>query len=191
MIATPGAFARSGLLLLLAVLLQISVVTQTSLFGGHADLIPLFVGAVALYAGSLSGAAAGFAAGLLLDLALGANVGAASLVLTTVGYGVGRYRESRDPANSLLPLPVGAAATTGYLVAYGLVNFMLDVGASVSPLVFRDMLVTILLNVLISLPVFFVIRRVLRPVLIADPLDRPRRARRRETGPIGLRGLEV
>ena len=86
---------------------------------------------------------------------------------------------------------MAAAATFGYVVAYGAMNFMLDVGAEVSPLVFREMVVTVLLNVLIALPVFFIIRRVLRPVLLADPLDRPRRPRRREAGPLGLRGLEV
>lgn len=191
MIPTGGAFLRLGLLVLFVVLVQISVVTQTSVFGAHADLVPLLVAAVGLYAGSQAGAGAGFATGLLLDLATGLNVGVSSLVLTTVGYGVGRYRESRDPANSLLPLPVAAAATAVHLLAYGAVNFMLDVGAQVSPLVLRDMLVTIVLNVLLALPVFFIVRRVLRPVLVADPLDRPRRARRREAGPIGLRGLEV
>ena len=68
----------------------------------------LTVAAVAYYAGSVSGCATGFAAGFLLDLASGATMGASSLVLTAVGYGVGRFRELRDPSHGLMPAPVGA-----------------------------------------------------------------------------------
>jgi hypothetical protein len=70
---------------------------------------------------------------------------------------------------------------------------MLDVGARVSPLVFRDMVVTVLLNALLALPVFAGCRRVLRPSLRVDPVEvRHRRQQEpRETGPLGLRGIEV
>ena len=114
----------------------------------------LAVAAVAYYGGSVSGCATGFAAGFLLDLASGATMGVSSLVLTAVGYGVGRFREIRDPSHGLLPMAVGAAATGGFVVAFAAVSFMLDVGASVSPLVIRDAIVTTLLNALLALPVF-------------------------------------
>ena len=45
-------------------------------------------------------------------------MGVSSLVLTAVGYGVGRFREVRDPSHGLLPLAVGAAATGGFMVAF-------------------------------------------------------------------------
>jgi rod shape-determining protein MreD len=190
--ATPGAFVRVGLLLLLAVVLQLSVVGQIPILGGYADLVPLAVAGVAYYAGSVSGAATGFAAGVLLDLATGATMGASSLVLTAVGYGVGRFREVRDPAHGLLPIPVGAAATLGWVTAFAAVSFMLDISATVSPLVIRDMLVTTLLNALLAPPVFALWRRVLRPSLAVDPFELRRRRRGpRETGPLGLRGLEI
>lgn len=192
MILGPGALLRVGLLLFLAVILQLSAVSQISVVGGHADLLPLVVAAVAFYAGSVSGAATGFAAGVLLDLAAGQTMGASSLVLTAVGYGVGRFREVRDPAHGLLPIPVGAAATAGWVTAFAAVSFMLDVGTEVSALVFRDMLVTTLLGSLLALPVFAGCRRVVRPSLAVDPLESRRRRRGpRETGPLGLRGLEV
>ena len=192
MIVSAGAFARAGLLLLGAVVLQLSAVGQMGVLGGYADLVPLVVAAVAYYGGSVTGSAVGFAAGVLLDLATGATMGASSLVLTAVGYGVGRFREVRDPAHGLLPLAVGAAATAGWVTAFAAVSFMLDIGATVSPLVIRDMLVTTLLNALIALPVFALCRRVLRPVLAVDPYEVRRRRRTvREAGPLGLRGLEV
>jgi rod shape-determining protein MreD len=191
-IASPATVLRIFALLLLGLVLQLSAVSQLGVLGGHADLIPLVVAAVAYYGGSIAGAASGFAMGVLVDLAAGSTMGASSLVLTAVGYGVGRYREVRDPAHGLLPIPVGAAATAGWVTAFAAVSFMLDVGATVSPVVIRDMILTVLLNALLALPVFAGCRRVLRPSLVVDPSDiRRRRRPPRETGPLGLRGLEV
>ena len=192
MILSPGAFLRTALLLLLAVVLQLSFFSQMGFFGGHFDVVVLVVAAVSYYAGSVSGCAVGFCAGLLLDLASGATMGVSSLILTAVGYGVGRFRELRDPSHGLLPVVVGALATGAFVVAFAAVSFMLEVGATVSLLVLRDMIVTVLLNALLALPVFVGVRRLLRPVLSVDPLEVSRRRRGpREAGPLGLRGLEV
>jgi rod shape-determining protein MreD len=188
----PGAFVRTGLLVLLAVVLQVSGFSQMRLLGGYIDLIPLVVAAAAIYSGSVAGSVVGFCTGLLIDLALGQNLGATSLVLTALGYGVGRYRDLRDPAHGLMPIPVAAAATLGYLAAVAAVSFMLEIGASVSPLVAREAIITVLLNVAVALPFFALVRRVLRPVLVVDPAARMRRrADPIESGPLGLRGLEV
>ena len=192
MSATPGAFLRCGALALVAVILQVSGLGSGRVLGAYVDLVPLVVAAVAIYAGSIPGASMGFATGLLLDLLVGQTMGASSLVLTAVGYGAGRYREVRDPAHGLMPIPVGAVATFAWVLAYAAVSFMLDVGATVSWLVVREMVATTLLGAILALPVFTVCRRVLRPVLLVDPLDLRRRRRApREAGPIGLRGLEV
>jgi rod shape-determining protein MreD len=192
MILSFGAFARVGALLLAAVVLQVSALSQLDVLGGHADLVVLVVAAVAYYAGSVSGSATGFAAGFLLDLLTGATMGASSLVLTAVGYGVGRFREVRDPSHGLLPAAVGAVATAGWVVAFAAVSLMLDIGARVSPLVIRDMIATVLLNALLALPVFTGCRKLLRPSLAVDPLEvRRRRRPPREAGPLGLRGLEI
>jgi rod shape-determining protein MreD len=191
-ILSPAAFLRVGALLVLAVILQVSAVSETNVLGGHADLVVLAVAATAYYAGSVPGCAVGFCAGFLLDLASGATMGASSLVLTVVGYAVGRFREVRDPSHSLLPVAVGSAATGGWVLTFAAVSFMLDVGARVSPLVIRDMVVTVLLNALLALPVFVAIRRLLRPSLAVDPVELGRKRRAlRETGPLGLRGLEI
>ena len=192
MILAPGTFLRVGLLLLVGVVLQLSAVAGLQVAGAHADLVVLVVAAIAYYAGSVSGTATGFAAGVLLDVAAGGTMGASSLVLSAVGYAVGRVRELRDPSNALFPIPLAAAATAGWVTAFAAVSFMLDVGASVSALVFRDMIVTSLVGAVLALPVFTLCRRLLRPALAVDPLDTRRRGRApRDAGPIGLRGLEV
>jgi rod shape-determining protein MreD len=192
MILSAGAFVRVGGLLLLATVLQLSAISQLEVLGGHADLMVLVVAAVAYYGGSVPGCAAGFTAGLLLDLLTGTTMGASSLVLTAVGYGVGRFREVRDPSHGLLPLAVGTVATAAWVVAFAAVALMLDIGARVSPLVIREMVLTILLNALLALPVFTGCRKLLRPSLAVDPLELRRRRRPpREAGPLGLRGLEI
>jgi len=187
----PSSVIRLGLMILAAVVFQITCVVQIRILGGTADVMPLLVAAVALYAGSVPGASTGFFTGLLADLALGTNLGATSLVLTAVGYGVGRYREQRDPAHTLTPIPVAAAATGGYVLAYSAVSFMLSIDAPVSLFVLREMVMTVVLNVLIAMPFFAVTRRLLRPVLLVDPSPRARRDPTIASGPIGLRGLEV
>lgn len=192
MTITPGAFVRVGLILVTAVVLQVSGVSEITILGGSLDLIPLAVAAVAYYSGSVAGAATGFSMGVLLDLVTGQTMGASSLVLSTLGYAVGRFRELRDPAHGLMPVAVAALATLAWGAGFAAVSFMLDIGATVSPLVARDVLVAALLNGALALPVFALARKLLRPSLVVDPYDhRRRRTAARETGPIGLRGLEV
>ena len=192
MTLTPSTFIRCGLLLLLSMVLQVSTFSQVDLLGGNADITVLVVAALALYSGSVPGAIVGFTAGLLLDLALGGNLGATSLVLTVVGYFTGRFMELRDPAHGLIPLPVALAASAAYVTGVAAVQFMLDIGATVSVLAVREMVATILLNTILALPVFALVRRVVRPVLLYDPLERRRkRAAPQASGPIGLRGLDV
>ena len=186
-----GAAVRVGLLLLVTVVAQVSGFSGIKIFGGVVDLLPLVVAAIALYSGSTVGAGIGFACGLLADLALGTNLGASSLVLTAVGYGVGRFGELRDPSHGLIAIPVGGGATLGYVLAFGAISFMLEIDATVSALVLRDALVTVLLNAWVALPVFGIVKRLLRPVLATEPGRRSRSAETRPTGPIGLRGLEV
>jgi rod shape-determining protein MreD len=191
-ILTPATVGRLAALAILTVVVQVSGVQGIGVLGGNADLIPLLVAPVALWGGSIAGAVTGFSCGLLLDLLLGQDMGSSSLVLTTVGYWVGRYGELREPAHGLLPLPVAAAATAGYLLGTTIVSLMLSFDATLSILAFRDMFFTTFLNTLIALPAFAFVRRIIRPVLTRDPMDRRRkRAAPIESGPIGLRGLEV
>ena len=55
----------------------------------------------------------------------------------------------------------------------------------------RELVLSVVLNALLALPVFDLVRRVLGPALITDPQRRARRRQRREiargTGPSGLR----
>jgi rod shape-determining protein MreD len=191
-IASASAYARLVLLVVLAVVLQVSGLVDLRVLGASADVVPLVVAAVGFLAGSVPGAVTGFLAGLLLDLDIGRQLGASSLVLTGVGYAVGRYREVRDPGHGLIGLPIGAAATLAYLAGAAVISLMLEVTAPLSLALVRDALVTAVLNAVIAVPVFALVRRLLRSALVADPFERRRRSvEPTPAGPIGLRGLEA
>jgi rod shape-determining protein MreD len=169
-------YVRIALMCLVALMFQITVVAQFTVFGVNADLSPLIVAAVGLLCGSICGAIVGFSVGLFLDLALVQTLGLSSLVLTIVGYGAGRLRETRHPDAPFVPLLLGAAASATALIGYSLMEFMLGVDAPVSFLLLRQIVVGIAVDTIIALPVFAIVRRVLRPSLPDDPRRRRRRA---------------
>jgi rod shape-determining protein MreD len=171
-----SAVGRLVLICLLGGILQLTAVSQMSVFGVPADLSPLLVASIGLLAGSIPGAVCGFCLGLFMDTALMQTLGVTSLVFTAVGYGAGRVRELRDPAHGLAPVAVGAAATAVAAIGFSLLQFLLGVEAPVSWLLARDILMTIVLNTLLALPVYALVRRALAPFLPDDPRRRRRRA---------------
>ena len=167
---------RLVLLALATVVIQEAAVSQISIFGISADITPLMVMSVGLLAGSLTGAVMGFATGLLVDTVLVQTLGITSLLYIAIGYWAGRLRELRDPAHGLIPLAAGAAATAVAGIGMTLIQFLLGVDAPVSLLLFQQIFITILVNTLISLPVYAVVRRIIHPALPDDPRRRRRRA---------------
>jgi rod shape-determining protein MreD len=159
-----------------AVLIQQAAVSQISIFGVTADLGPLVVMSVGLLAGSMPGAIMGFAMGLMVDLVLFQTLGVTSLLYIVIGYWSGRVRELLDPAHGLVPLAMGAGATAVAGFGMALIQFLLGVDAPVSALLLQQIFVTILVNTLIALPVYAVVRRILRSTLPDDPRRRRRRA---------------
>lgn len=171
-----GLVARIAALSLAVVFFQTGVVSEVPAFGVTVDLSPLLVAFVGLLCGSTVGAAAGFAVGLLVDLSLVQTLGLTSLVFTLVGYWCGRLRELRDPQAALTPLLVGAAATAAALVVYSLMEFMLGVDAPVSLELLRQIVLGVLVNTIVALPMWMLVRRSLIGGLPEDPRRRRRRA---------------
>ena len=170
------AVIRLLLLGLVGGILQLTAVSQVRLFGIQADLTPLLVASVGFLCGSVSGACFGFGLGLFMDMATLQTLGVESLVFTVVGYGAGRLRELRDPAHGLAPVAVGAVASAVSVIGFAVLQFLLSVDAPVSFLLLREMLMTILLNTLLALPIYALVRRILLPLLPEDPRRRRRRA---------------
>ncbi len=167
---------RIALLSLVAVLVQETVISKISIFGVDADITPLVVMSIGLLCGSLTGAITGFFIGLMVDTVLVQTLGVTSLLYITIGYWTGRLRELRDPAHGLVPVACGAAATAFTGIGMTVIQFLLGVDAPVSLLLAQQIFLTILVNTLISLPVYVIVRRIINPALPDDPRRRRRRA---------------
>jgi rod shape-determining protein MreD len=196
----PGSLLwRVVLLSVVVVFVQIGVVSEVPVFGVSVDLSPLLVAFTGLLCGSLVGAVAGFGVGLLLDLSLVQTLGITSLTFTLIGYGAGRLRELRDPQAALAPLVVGTVAAACATVGYSLIEFLLGVDAPVSWELLREIVLGVLIDAVLALPMWALVRRCLTGGLPEDPRRRRRRAyttgglsplspgaaRSRSTGPRG------
>jgi rod shape-determining protein MreD len=173
---TGPLILRLTILGLVLSVMQVAAVSQLTILGTNADLLPLAVAAVGLLCGSLTGAIFGFAIGLFIDTALVQTLGLSSLVYVVAGYGAGRLRELRDPQAALVPMAVGAGATAVVTIGYSVLQFLLGVDAPISLLLLRQVLITIIVNTLVAYPVYALTRRVLLPALPEDPRRRRRRA---------------
>jgi rod shape-determining protein MreD len=171
----PALLARVAALAIIVVFFQIGVVSEVPVFGVNADLSPLLVAFIGLLCGSMLGAVAGFAVGLLVDVTLLQTLGLTSLVFTLIGYWSGRLRELRDPQAALTPLLVGGAASAVALIGYSLMEFMLGVDAPVSFELLRQIVLGILVNTVVALPTWAIVRRALERALPEDPRRRRRR----------------
>ena len=167
---------RLAILTFATVVIQQAAISQISVFGVSADVTPLVVMSVGLLTGSLLGAITGFGIGLFVDMVLMQTLGVTSLLYIAIGYGCGRLRELRDPAHGLVPLAMGAAATAFAGLGMAIIQFLLGVDSPVSLLLLQQIFVTILVNTLIALPVYALVRRIIQPVLPDDPRRRRRRA---------------
>jgi rod shape-determining protein MreD len=174
--ATAKLAARLVALGIGGVVVQTAAVSQLPIADANADLSPLLVMAVGLLCGSLAGGCFGFGVGLLVDIVSMQTLGVSSLVLLAVGYGAGRLREARDPEGTLVPLAVGAVSTLTFSVGFALMQFLLGIDAPLSWALLRQILATLVINALIALPVYSLVRRSLLSSLPEDPRRRRRRA---------------
>src|SRR5256886_4841047 len=173
--------ARIAALAVVAVFLQIGVISEVPVFGVSVDISPLLVCFVGLLCGSVLGAIGGFAIGLLVDLLLLQTLGLTSLIFTVLGYWSGRLRELRDPRAALTPLLVGAAGSAVAMLGYSLIEFLLGVDAPVSLELLREIVIGVGVNTPGALPGWAVVRR----RLARRPPDDPPPPRRRAHTPRG------
>lgn len=169
---------RLTLVVGLAVLIQLAVVTQFSVFGVVPDFIPVLVVSIGLLGGAVSGATTGFVAGFLIDLTLVQTMGVSSLLLTIAGYFAGRMRELYDPVHPLTSSAVGASANVFFTVGFGIMQFSLGQPAPAPISMLWQVLMSAIFGALLAPIVFRVARWAMLPAigLSADPVHRRRRA---------------
>ncbi|MCQ0022721.1 rod shape-determining protein MreD [Streptomyces somaliensis DSM 40738] len=123
----------SGTLVVVALVVQVSVLARLQLPGAVPDLVLLTVLALSMVYGHVGGALIGFGAGLLADLAPPADhaIGRYALVLCVIGYLAGLTRpETGQPRSAAGPMAVIVAAAIGSTLLYAGVGALVgDTGA--------------------------------------------------------------
>jgi rod shape-determining protein MreD len=159
--------AKAAVLVFVASILQVTIFSDVEILGGTPDVVLLILVAIALLRGSIYGAAAGFAAGLLVDTANLGTLGVTSLLLTLAGYWIGRYGETTGRDRGHAPFVSVAVATV--LVQFGalILHYMLGDSVSARRVLLEALPSKVALNLLLTLPVYALTRRLL--ALAAQP----------------------
>jgi len=158
---------KAAALLFVAAILQVSIFTQVHILGGVPDVLLVTLVAIALLRGAVFGAVGGFFGGLLVDTATLGKLGLTSLVLTIAGYWIGRYGETTGRDRFHAPFLSVAVVTVLYSLGLLIVHFVLGERAPAGALL-RGLGPAILMNLILTAPVYALVRRVLRPLGRSD-----------------------
>ena len=159
---TPWDGVKIAVLLFVAAVAQVSVFDQIDVFGAQPDLLLVTLVAVSLLRGGVAGALGGFFAGLIVDTGTLGALGLTSLVLTLGGFWIGRYGETTGRDRGHAPYLSIAVVTMVYRVGLLVVYFVLGESAPAGA-VFTSLVPWVILNLLITGPVYALVRRLLRP----------------------------
>ncbi len=154
--------AKAAGLLFVAVVVQVVVLSPVDIVGGGPDLVLVALAGVALLRGALFGACCGFYAGFLLDTAHLETLGVTSLLLVLAGYWVGRYGETTGRTRSHAPLLAVGVVTVLYVASALGLHFMLGDPVSARAALVDRLPAETAFNLVLTIPVFAVCRRVLR-----------------------------
>jgi rod shape-determining protein MreD len=164
---------KAALLVFVAVLVQVSMLSAYSPLGGRADIVLVSLLALALLRGSLFGASAGFGAGLLIDTSNLSTLGFTSLLLTLAGFWIGRYGETT--ARDRFHAPFTSVAVVTVLYAFGTLVLRFVLGESApAGAVLSAVPATLLLNLILTWPVYSLARRLFPPVELSDRIHQVR-----------------
>ena len=159
---------KGALLLFIALLVQVAFLDPYTPLGGTADLVLVTLISIALLRGSVFGALAGFYAGFLLDTSSLGTLGFTSLLLTLAGYWTGRYGETTARDRFHAPYLSVAVFTVLYGVGNLGLHFFLGQPAPADSYL-TGLPATVLLNLILTWPVYGLTRRLFPPV---DTMDR-------------------
>ena len=157
---------KAAVVLFVASLLQLAVLTEYHVFR-TASVVLVALLSIALLRGSVFGAVAGFLVGLLLDTATLGTLGVTSLLLTVGGFWIGRYGETTARDRFHAPFVSVAVVTGLYLFGQLVLQFMLGEPAPAG-LMAGSLPGALLLNLLLTLPVYALARRLFPPLELGD-----------------------
>jgi len=151
-----------GAIVFVAALLQVTLFASLDIAGGVADVLLLVLLSIALLRGAVVGAVAGFFGGLLVDVLTLDTLGVSALLYALAGYWAGRYGETTGRDRAHAPFLSVAVVTVLYQVGLLVVHFVLGESAP-GGAVMRGLIPAVALNLILTAPVYAVVRRLLRP----------------------------
>ena len=154
--------AKAAALLFVTAVVQISVLSGVVVLHARPQLLLVTVVCVALLRGPVFGAVAGFCAGLIADIGVFGMLGFTSLLLTLAGYWTGRYGETTGRDRAHAPVLSVAVVTALYQIGALMLHFMLGQPAPARLVLLDSLVPTVFLNVLLTVPVYALVRRILR-----------------------------
>jgi rod shape-determining protein MreD len=157
---------KAALVLFVASLFQLAVLTEYRPFRTSSIVLVALL-SIALLRGSVFGAVAGFGTGLLLDTATLGTLGVTSLLLTVGGFWIGRYGETT--ARDRFHAPFVSVAVVTCLYSFGQLALFFVLGEPApADIVAHALPLGLLLNLLLTLPVYALIRRLFPPQELGD-----------------------
>jgi rod shape-determining protein MreD len=161
------------LMVLVAVILEVSVMPFINVADGIPDLIAPTIVVIAVLRGSLVGAVAGFGAGLLVELTSPVGtLGVLALLYLAVGAWCGRYCERVESTSLLAPLLLSVVATLAVQLGYAVFQLLIGGSMPASEFVAQLLLPTVCLSALLSPPILLVGRRLLGAPRVVEPWSR-------------------
>jgi rod shape-determining protein MreD len=118
---------------------------------------------IALLRGAIFAAVAGFLVGFVADSGTFGMLGFTSLLLTLAGYWTGRYGETTGRDRAHAPIVAVAVTTALYQLGALLLHVVLGEPASGRDVLLVSLVPTIVLNLLLTYPVYALVRRLLPP----------------------------
>ena len=157
---------KAALVLFVAAVFQLSVLTEYRQFR-TASIVLVALLSIALLRGSIFGAVAGFGTGLLIDVATLGTLGITALLLTVAGFWIGRYGETT--ARDRFHAPFLSVGVVTVLYAFGQLALQFVLGQPApAGLVLHGLPLGLVLNLLLTLPVYALIRRLFPPLELGD-----------------------
>ncbi len=157
---------KAAAVLFVAALLQLSVLTEYRAFRS-ASIVLVALLSIALLRGSIFGAIAGFGTGLMLDTATLGTLGVTSLLMTVGGFWIGRYGETTARDRFHAPYVSVAVVTVLYALGQLFLQFVLGEPAPAGVVV-HALPLGLLVNLLLTLPVYGLVRRLFPPQQLGD-----------------------
>ncbi|MHB0976546.1 MAG: rod shape-determining protein MreD [Candidatus Aquicultorales bacterium] len=160
-------------MLILALLLQASIVPRVAIAGVQPDVVLIVVVLIGFSEGSVNGGLFGFGGGLLQDLLLGGQVvGLSAFSKSVVGFISGLVERTIFVENVLLPMGAILVASVVNEFTYAGFNFILGEQVGLSKLFFDIALPTAVYNALVMPLIYVLYHRLTAPRIDRAPVIR-------------------